>query len=268
MTFYQGKYVVSAPDPKAVKIHFDDRSKTYSDLFQDSTRSGAARRFQRRQQIVAELCSNKHGRLLDCATGTGEVTLAALLSGTFDSAVINDLSTEMLLRSRRLLESSAEFKGNLEFVNSSVFELSDSISPGSCDLILCVGLIAHVGDLDGLMGMFRSLLSEDGHLLFQTTLLDHVGVRITRRLSERRHIRKNGYAIKHYWHADVVEACSRNGLSATACRRGGLDIPFLDRVAPRIGHFIEDRFAHWMERSGSEAIYVLTRSNCSTAEVS
>ncbi len=253
--------VVNDPDSRTVKSHFDDRSETYSDLFQKSTRTGAAHRFQRRQQIVGELSRGKGGRLLDCATGTGEVTHAALESGTFRSAVINDLSDEMLRRSRRLLENSTGLTTNLEFVNSSVFELSDTIDSGSCDLILCVGLAAHVGRMDTLLGMFRKLLSQKGSLLFQTTLLDHIGVRATRTLSEQRHIRKNGYAIRHYWHSDVVQACFENGLTIVECRRSGLDIPFLDRVAPGLGFYLESRFANRMARSGSEAIYVLARSD-------
>ena len=76
-----GNSHVNKPDPQKVKSHFDDRSETYSDLFDSSTRTGAAHRFQSRRQIVGELATGKSGRLLECAAGTGEVTLAALRAG-------------------------------------------------------------------------------------------------------------------------------------------------------------------------------------------
>ncbi len=247
------------PDPKTVKSHFDDRSATYSDLFDDSVRTGAGHRFRSRRDIIAKLTKNLSGRLLDCATGTGEVTLAVLKSGEFDSAVINDLSEEMLNRSRDLLKTQLPGK-SLEFSNTGVFDLPDSAGRSNCDVVMCIGLIAHVGRLEEMFSTAVNLLKPGGQFLFQTTLLDHWGVRMTRRLSEERHVRNHGYAIRHYYHSEIEKAAEENGLNILVRERYGFDFPFLDRVAPGLGHYLEQRFAIRSGTRGSEAIYVLQKT--------
>lgn len=252
---------MQCPDPTLVQSHFDQRSTNYSDLFDDSIQTGAGHKFQRRRKIVAQLTGHLSGRLLDCASGTGEVTLTALNSGNFDSAVVNDLSAEMLSRANSLIDDEFINPCLVQYSNAGVFDLPNQFQPASFDVILCLGLIAHVGRLDEMFGLCHGLLAPQGRLLFQSTLLDHFGVRMTKRISEKRHVRHKGYAIKHYWHDEILKSSSRNGLEVADCRRYGLDIPFMDRVAPRVNFRLEQRFSSLSKRAGSEAIYVLGKTH-------
>ena len=221
-----------------VKEHFEERSTTYADMFDPNVRTGTAFRFQRRRRIVRELAAAQSGRLVDCATGTGEVTLAALETQNFDTACINDVSPEMLARSSTLIQDSADAEDcSCTFVTGDVFDLNSQPAAGSYDLVVCVGLLAHVGRLEELMQLCESLVSDEGHVLLQTTLLDHPGVRITRMMSERRHVRQKGYAIRHYKHAQILKAAAATNLEVIERRCFGLDVPFLDKVAPRLSHF-------------------------------
>ena len=61
---------VNQPNPKKVQLHFDERAATYSDLFDDSVRTGAGRKFRCRRDIVNRLLAGQSGRMLECATET------------------------------------------------------------------------------------------------------------------------------------------------------------------------------------------------------
>src|SRR5436305_2366773 len=102
--------------------------------------SGANFYFQTRLKIVRKLAAGSIGRLLDCAAGTGEITCAVLQSGRFSHATVVDISPAMLQTAKELL--SPQLPGTeLEFVQSDVFNFK---SDPRFDLILCLGLIAHV----------------------------------------------------------------------------------------------------------------------------
>ena len=116
----------------------------------------------------------------------------------------------------------------LEFSNVSVFELAHQVPAASIDVILCVGLIAHVGRLEEMFSLCNQLLKPNGHLIFQTTLLDHPGNRIIRRMSEERHIRKHGYAIQHYWHNEIQSTADSIGLHVEDYRRHGIETLAVD----------------------------------------
>ncbi|MFN9969043.1 MAG: class I SAM-dependent methyltransferase, partial [Phycisphaerae bacterium] len=224
-------------------------------MFVESARSGTAYRFQRRSRLVGELASSKTGTMLDCATGTGEVTLAALKTGMFSEAVINDISEQMLVRSQALIGESG-IRCSCTFSAGDVFDLSHSAKTQSFDLILCIGLVAHSGRLQDLLALCRKLLRPGGQILLQTTVLDHLSIKIIRMLSESRHIRQKGYAIRHYKHEEVEHASNTVGLNIVDRRLFGLDVPFLDKLFPRLNFAIERQFESFAPNRGSEAIYV------------
>lgn len=202
-------------DTTKVQTHFDQRTATYSNLFDNSVRDGVGHKFRCRRDLIETLLAGKKGRLLDCATGTGEVTLAGLLSGDFDSAAINDYSNEMLARSRSRIESASHsnsIPAKIEFSHANAFDLEGIVASSSIDTMLCLGLIAHVGRLEGMLGLANRLLTDTGQLLFQTSLLDHLGVRLIKRLSERRHIKANGDAVTHYLAQGRGKSCKGCGV--------------------------------------------------------
>ena len=215
--------------------------------------SGASFYFQTRLRIVRELAAASAGRLLDCAAGTGEITCAVLQSGRFSYATVVDISPAMLQHAKELLMSQLA-DPELEFVQSDVFNFK---SDSRFDLILCVGLIAHVGRLDILLPQLRSMLTLDGRIILQTTLTDHAGVRIVRALTAPRELARRGYRISWFSQREISDSCKVAGLRILKIRRHSLAIPFGDRLW-RWGNFqLERRLQSWASRHGADAIYLL-----------
>src|SRR3954469_4480770 len=107
-------------DQKKVTSHFDALAPEYLNNFV-AKKSGKTFEFRKREEIVTAQLSGRPGSLLDCACGTGEITAAVLKSGGFDSAVICDISKEMVSFARRALSGFSADKEIL-FVNEDVFD--------------------------------------------------------------------------------------------------------------------------------------------------
>jgi len=220
--------------------------------------SGASFYFQKRLELACELAGASEGRLLDCASGTGEITWALLKSGRFSHGTLVDISPAMLQSAKELLSSQIT-KTELEFVHSDVFNFKPSDS--RFDLVLCLGLIAHVGRLDILLAHLKSMLTSNGRIILQTTLTDHVGARIVRALTTRRELARRGYPISWFSQRDIANACHVAGLRIVEIRRHSLGIPFGDRFSPWANFQLETHLQKWASRHGADAIYLLER-NC------
>jgi cyclopropane fatty-acyl-phospholipid synthase-like methyltransferase len=147
----------------------------------------------------------------------------------------------------------------LEFVRSDVFDFKPSDS--SFDLILCLGLIAHVGRLDILLPHLKSILAPGGRIILQTTLTDHVGARIVRAVTAQRELAWRGYRISWFSQRDIADACRSAGLRIVELRRHSLGIPFGNRLWPWVNFQLETRLQKWSSRHGADAIYLLS-PNC------
>ena len=123
--------------------------------------------------------------MLDCAAGTARDTCALLKSGSFSHATVVDISPTMLQSAKELLSGQIT-NTQLEFVHSDVFDFKPC---DSCfDLVLCLGLIAHVGRLEILLRHLKSMLTLGGRIILQTTLTDHVGTRVVHAATARREL--------------------------------------------------------------------------------
>ena len=236
-----------------VAAYFDKLHETHKRQFEERA-SGANFNFQRRLRLACELGGASSGRLLDCAAGTGEITCALLKSGRFNQATVLDVSPEMLENAKKLLTSQIK-NVEVEFVRSDVFNFKPSDS--RFDLILCLGLIAHTGRLDILLPHLRSMLTPDGRMILQTTVIDHFGTRIVRALSSRRELAQRGYRISWFSERDIMDACRNAGLQILQTRRHSLGIPFGDRLWPWANFQLETRLEKWAGHHGADAIYLL-----------
>ena len=236
-----------------VAAYFDKLPEIHSDQFAQGT-SGASFYFQTRLKVTCELAGASSGRLLDCAAGTGEITCALLKSGRFSHATVVDISPAMLRSAKELLSSETKHT-ELEFVQSDVFDFEPSDS--RFDLILCLGLIAHTGRLDILLPHLKSMLMPGGRIILQTTLLDHLGMRMVRALTSRRELVQRGYRISWFSQRDIADACHNARLQILEMRRHSLGIPFGDRLWPWANFQLEKRLQNWASRHGADAIYLL-----------
>ena len=81
---------------------------------------------------------------------------------------------------------------NVEFRQSDIFDYPPAANQ-KFEVILCLGLIAHTGELSELLTHLKAMLSENGRILLQTSVADHMGVRIVRRLVGGRSTSRAGY---------------------------------------------------------------------------
>jgi cyclopropane fatty-acyl-phospholipid synthase-like methyltransferase len=236
-----------------VAAYFDKLPQTHRRQFAGIA-SGASLNFQMRLRLACELAGASAGRLLDCAAGTGEITCALLKSGRFSHATLVDISPGMLQNAKELLSAQIT-NTQLEYVHSDMFDFKPRDS--SFDLILCLGLIAHVGRLDILLPHLRSMLTPGGRIILQTTLTDHIGTRVVRAVTARRELAQRGYRISWFSQRDIANACDRTGLRVLEMRRHNLGIPFGDRLWPWANFQLEKRLQSWAGRHGADAIYLL-----------
>ena len=239
-----------------VAAYFEKLPQIHKRQFEQKA-SGASFNFRKRLTLTCELAGASAGRLLDCGAGTGEITCALLKSGRFSHATIVDISSAMLQRAKKLLSSQIT-NTELEFVHSDVFNFKPPDS--RFDLVLCLGLIAHIGRLDVLLPHLKSMLTPGGRIILQTTLTDHLGTRIVRALTARRELARRGYRIFWFSQQDIADACHAAGLRIVEIRRHSLGIPFGDRLWPWANFQLETRLQNWASRQGADAIYVLARS--------
>jgi SAM-dependent methyltransferase len=241
-----------------VQDFFDGEACRYAEHFLPR-KSGRAVVFKTRLALACELSRECSGRLLDCATGTGEISAAIYDSGRFCDATFVDISSEMLRQAQSRLSDCPG--RNLRFVQADIFHyLTDLDRIAKFDLIVCLGLIAHTGRLEQLLRSVRARLADGGRFLMQTSLVDHWGNRLWRLLLDRRATRRHGYAFSYYTQDQIAEAVRRAQLTIFAVRRYGVGLPFLEKMAPRANYQIEVNFSSWASRNGAEAIYVLGKS--------
>jgi ubiquinone/menaquinone biosynthesis C-methylase UbiE len=236
-----------------VAAYFDKLPEIHKSQFK-ARASGANFNFQQRLKLAYEMGSTSSGRLLDCATGTGEITCALLGSGKFNQATLVDVSQAMLQAAKQLLTSQIK-NAELEFVQSDIFNFRASGS--GFDLILCLGLIAHTGRLEILLQRLKSMLMPGGRIILQSTLTDHLGTRIVRVLTSRRELAHRGYRIAWFSQQNIVDACDRAGLRILETRRLSLGVPFGDRLWAWANFQLELRLKNWASRHGADAIYLL-----------
>ncbi len=236
-----------------VAAYFDKLPETHKRQFEERA-SGANFNLQQRLKLACELGGASSGRLLDCASGTGEITCAFLNSRRFNHGTVMDISAEMLRSAKELLTSQIK-NAEVEFVQSDVFNFKPSES--RFDLILCLGLIAHTGRLNILLPHLKSMLAPGGRIILQTTLTDHLGTRIVRALSSRNELARRGYRISWFSERNITEACDCAGLRILETRRHSLGIPFGDRFWPWANFQLESRLQKWASRHGADAIYLL-----------
>jgi ubiquinone/menaquinone biosynthesis C-methylase UbiE len=249
---------VHEQETQAVKTFFTDKSDDYADLFA-GRRTGRHFEFGQRLQFALELTRDCEGSFFDCATGSGEITAAVLASGRFHQATVADLSPRMVELSQRRIESQLRGRPpiQLKMVNADIFKFAAENPERRFNLILCLGLIAHTGRLPELLHGLTRMLHPGGAILLQATLSDHLGVRVFRALTEKRHIRRQGYRISNFRRRDILQAAQAAGLMLAAQRRYGLCIPFGDKIWARGNYHLEKAFQGWSKSHGGEELYLL-----------
>jgi SAM-dependent methyltransferase len=241
-----------------VRKFWEQTVVSYTGNYADK-KCGTNHNFRTRLALAGTMAAGFGGRLLDCATGSGEITGTILEAGQFTEADVVDISKPMLDVSRERLRSFEE-RVRMRWMCEDIFKFFES-QPAEprYGLVLCLGLIAHTGRLERLLGLCGERLADGGGVLLQTSLLDHPGTRFLRWFSARRHERKKGYGIHYYTHAEVEQAVASAGLRVRAMRRFVVGVPYGDRLGARLNYLLEKGGERWAARHGMDALYLIGR---------
>jgi len=241
-----------------VRKHFDKHSSNYTTNFR-KTRTGKSIEFEARCNIVGLLVAGKQGRLLDCACGSGEVFQAALDSGNFDDATLIDISQSMLTLAESRI-SKADSKQSLNFLCSDIFEHKPNGST-DYDVVLCVGLLAHIGNLDKLLEHLSAQISAGGSLILQSSLYNHIGTKITKAVSDRKFELAHGYSLHYFTEKQILTTCLGHGFELESVTRYCLGVPFGDKLLGAGNYYLEKYLQGVSNVIGSEAIFHLVRKS-------
>jgi len=126
-----------------------------------------------RCKVVRELVGDIHNsRILDLGSGDGSISQQFLEGSNFVTLV--DISKNMLDLARR--QTPSDLRANIEYVNE---DSSRYQSASKYDLVLCLGLLAHVDSVESTARNIAELLKVNGRCVLQITDADRTLGKLT-----------------------------------------------------------------------------------------
>jgi ubiquinone/menaquinone biosynthesis C-methylase UbiE len=201
---------------------------------------------------------NFFGSILDIGCGNGAISLPLLRQDT--QLTLLDISSNMLSIARSHVP--AEFSDNVKLVNDDF--MHTELGFQSYDLILCLGVLAHVDSPEDVIAKMASLLKPSGSIIVQNSDSQHpLGYLVNRYSILRNSLLSIPYTINRLGGAKLVEMFGHRGLKITTVYRYNLPIPGMARFfsSDNIYKFIKTIYGTYANNHrpwlGSECIYVL-----------
>ncbi len=162
--------------------------------------------------------------ILDIGCGDGSISMPLLNSDRH--LTLLDLSNNMLSIARSRVP--AELTSNVEFVNGNFMEAK--FTPKSFDLIICVGVLAHVPAPAGVVAKIASLLRPGGTLILECTDAFHfIGLITVLRNSLAWAFKPPTYKMNLLSGTAVRHIAKNEGLNPTAVFRYALPFGWMHR---------------------------------------
>lgn len=208
-----------------------------------------------RRDLIKELTSSHSFKnVLDIGCGDGSLVLDFVEDA--DHVSLIDLSDNMLSLAKLNIESSLQNKiPEVKYFNSDFISFETT---RKFDLILLVGVLAHIPDLDSVFKKLRNLVNEDGRIIIQYSDASHFMIKIRHML----HSMYSKYSLNLIKGKLILELCLENDFLIVATTR--FNFPFFGM------RFLSDtalyRFQHWLVRQNwlsfllSDAMIVLKRN--------
>jgi 2-polyprenyl-3-methyl-5-hydroxy-6-metoxy-1,4-benzoquinol methylase len=189
---------------------------------------------QLRAEVVADFVSDQYlTQILDIGCGDGTISLPLLQQD--NQLTLLDISNTMLsIASSRI---PPNLLGNVQIVNED-FMLAE-LHPQNYDLILCLGVLAHVDSPTDVIAKMVSLLKPNGTIIVQNSDAQHpvrylsdLYLRL-RNLPLRTHVvSQRAYTLNQLSTSMLVKTFRSHGLSLTRSYRYNMHIPGMGRLFP------------------------------------
>ncbi len=170
---------------------------------------------QIRKETVETFTAGQHFQsVLDIPCGTGAMSVPLL--NRIDKLTMIDISTNMLTIARNSVPS--EYQHKVETVNADFFELE--LPEQSFDLIICLGILAHISSPEQLLNKISKLLKPGGTLILQNTNSGHFYSYLIRfYLGLKNLISRQPYKLNKVKDGFVKKTLETNGLKQISCFR-------------------------------------------------
>jgi SAM-dependent methyltransferase len=202
------------------------------------------------------------GKVVDSTildVGCGDGTLSLQFAGRGNRLTLVDLSDGMLNAARRntpcdVLQCCAYL--SLDFLR---YEPDRPF-----DVVLCVGVLAHLQSLDLAIGKLSSLVKSGGRCIIQFTDPNSWIARLdSLHSSVREAVFGNPYhySLLELSYSDVLHSCVRSGFVVAGQCRYSLLLPGMGRLPDRLlfRYQLRTLESRWLSRHGSEAIMLLVK---------
>lgn len=179
-----------------------------------------------RQRVVRELLGNlKQSRILDIGCGDGRISLQ--YASSTNTIVLLDLSAEMLNLARQ--NTPAEFRTTIQYTNG---DLQTYQSQEQFDVILCLGVLAHVDSVEHTIAKIASLLKPGGSCVVQMTDNGSLGGRL---LNTAYNVRNritvaHEYTLNMTYFTHLATFAHNNGMNIVKERRYLAPFPGMGRL--------------------------------------
>ena len=171
-------------------------------------------------------------RILDVGCGDGSISLP--WAGRAASITLVDLSPSMLRRAREQLADAP--KENVEILEGDFTKID--VGKGY-DLVLCLGVLAHMESLERAVSQLASFLRRGGELVIQLTDAERALGNLLYRRGQRAARRTHGYEILRLGTTAVIAACEREKLMFERLHRFSFLLPGMGRLPGRLVRAIE-----------------------------
>ena len=137
-----------------------ERVKEYFDKTDDYIKANPV--IQVRKKIIGEIVGELKGKqIIDIGCGNGELTREFINNNRI---TFLDISEKMLELAR--MNISEEHLNHASFVNSDILSFK---TDKTYDLVVCIGVVAHVENISGLLNKLKELVTDGGIILLQYT---------------------------------------------------------------------------------------------------
>jgi 2-polyprenyl-3-methyl-5-hydroxy-6-metoxy-1,4-benzoquinol methylase len=182
---------------------------------------------QVRSHIVGELLGNVcHSRILDLGCGDGSISLPLLSASNHLTLV--DLSENMLRAAVKNMPP--EHRARVDYVARNLLDFEPT---EAFDIVLCIGVLAHVDSLEETVAKVSRLLRPGGQCILEINDSDQfVGLINYLYCSVRRLLTRSspGYALNRTTLRGLVSLAAARGLRLESVRRHALLLPGMGRL--------------------------------------
>ncbi|GAC1299983.1 MAG: hypothetical protein NVSMB14_10600 [Isosphaeraceae bacterium] len=253
-----------------------DASQTQPEVEPDSHARRAASFFQdpqpylsrsynlrlRRETVLEMLGDWRPESILDVGCGDGSLSIP-LLDDKVKRLVLVDITEAMLDRARAQLPERYADRATLILGELTQVELPE----GEFDLVLCMGVLAHVKSPEAVIDRVAALVKPGGRVLLTISSGRHpLGMMRALYVGAKEVAARSKHRLKWLSTRRILAHCASKGLSVAHTFRYNFPAPLMDRLVPndRIYGNIRECYGNSIHNSrsylGSEWIVCLTKS--------